>query len=183
MFGDDAKDYHELIRVNQVYRISRGQVREQNFNQAKPRDFSKYNIIFTKNSCFVPIRDIPSIPRFIDPDPTLQEIISQGNVDKTYTVAVILLEIGEERWIEKESRSIFKKNLVVGDPETKRSVEVVIWNKDMYINPSWVNQTILLKYFKLHSYRDVLSFSSVFKSEITLKQGHRFNKYEGVSSK
>lgn len=28
MFGDDAKDYHELIRVNQVYRISRGQVRE-----------------------------------------------------------------------------------------------------------------------------------------------------------
>lgn len=91
MFGDDAREYHELIKVNHVYRISRGQVREQNFNQAKPRDFSKYNIIFTKNSCFVPIKDIPSIPKFVEIDPTLHEIIAEGNLDKTYTVAVILL--------------------------------------------------------------------------------------------
>jgi hypothetical protein len=28
MFGDDAKEYHDLIKLNQVYRISRGQVRE-----------------------------------------------------------------------------------------------------------------------------------------------------------
>jgi hypothetical protein len=30
----------------------------------------------------------------VDPDPTLQEIIAEGNLDKTYTVAAILLEIG-----------------------------------------------------------------------------------------
>lgn len=27
MFGDNAKDYHDLIVLNGVYRISRGQIR------------------------------------------------------------------------------------------------------------------------------------------------------------
>jgi hypothetical protein len=72
--------------------------------------------------------------------------------------------------------------LTVGDPETKKSIEVIIWNKDLYIDTLWVERTILLKNFRLHSYKDVTSFSSIFRSEITLKQHHSFNRYEGKYS-
>jgi len=63
MFGDNAKEYHDLIKINGVYRISRGQIREDNFRQNRGDKFSRYNINFTKNSIFVPIKDIPLIPR------------------------------------------------------------------------------------------------------------------------
>lgn len=96
---------------------------------------------------------------------------------------MILLEIGEERLIEKGDRNIYKKSLIVGDPETKKSIDVVIWNKDLYINPMWVDKTVLLKHFKLHNYRDTLSFSSIFRSEILLADSHNFNRYEGKYTK
>lgn len=67
----------------------------------------------------------------------------------------------------------------MGDPETRKSIDVVIWNKDLYINPMWVDKTIVLKHFKLHNYRETLSFSSIFRSEICLAEGHRFNRLEG----
>ena len=65
MFGDSAKEYHDLIKVNGIYRMSRGQIREDNFNQNQSQDekISKYTISFTRNSVFVPIADIPQIPR------------------------------------------------------------------------------------------------------------------------
>ena len=63
MFGDNAKEYHDLIKVNGVYRISRGQIREDNFKQNRGDKFSRYSINLTKNSIFIPIKDIPQIPR------------------------------------------------------------------------------------------------------------------------
>ena len=46
MFGDSAKEYHDLIKVNGIYRMSRGQIREDNFNQNQSQDekISKYTI-------------------------------------------------------------------------------------------------------------------------------------------
>lgn len=109
----------------------------------------------------------------------MEEIISNSNLDKIYTFTAILLEIGEERSLNKDDRIIYKKNLVIGDPTTKKSIEVVIWNKDFFIETMWQSRTIQLKNFRLHSYKDVLSFSTVFRSEIVLREDHHFCKYEG----
>lgn len=183
MFGDSAKEHHDLIKLHHIYRISRGQIREENYNQTKRKDYSKYNIIFSKESVFVPVCELASIPRASTSDPTLQQIIAENDFERTYNFAAILLEIGEERNIEKGDRTIFKKSLVVGDPETKKSIDVVVWNKDLYINPMWLDKTILLKSFKLHNYRDTLSFSSIFRSEIVPAEEHRFSRLEGKLAK
>jgi replication factor A1 len=183
MFGDSAKEYHDLIKLNHIYRMSRGQIREENYNQTKRKDYSKYNLIFSKDSVFVPVRELSSIPRAANSDPTLEQIIGENDLEKTYNFSAVLLEIGEERNIEKGDRTIFKKSLIVGDPETKKSIDVVVWNKDLYINPMWVDKTILLKSFRLHNYRDTLSFSSIFRSEIMLSENHRFSRFEGKLTK
>lgn len=107
----------------------------------------------------------------------MEEIISGGNLDKIYTFTAILLEIGEERNLSKDDRVIYKKNLVIGDPVSKKSIEVVIWNKDLYIDSMWQGRAVQLKNFKLHNYKDILSFSSIFKSEIVLREDHHFCKY------
>jgi len=44
--------------------MSKGQIREDNYNQKKKEEkFSRYTINFTKNSVFIPVMDIPYIPR------------------------------------------------------------------------------------------------------------------------
>ena len=66
MFGESAKDYHEMIKTDRIYRMSRGQIREENYNVNRGEKFSKYNIVFTKNSVFIPLRDISAIPYAVD---------------------------------------------------------------------------------------------------------------------
>jgi hypothetical protein len=183
MFGDSAREYHDLIRQNHIYRLSRAQIREENYNQTKRKDYSKYNLILSRDTVFVPVKDLSSIPRADQSDPTLQQIIAENDFEKAHSFSAILLSIGEERNIEKGDRTIYKKSLVVGDPETRKSIDVVVWNKDLYVNPMWVDKTILLKSFRLHNYRDTLSFSSNFRSEVTLSEGHRFNRFEGALPK
>ncbi len=66
MFGDTAKEYYDLIKLNGVYRMTRGQIREENYNQNRGDKYSRYNITFTKNSIFIPIKDVSLIPRAMD---------------------------------------------------------------------------------------------------------------------
>jgi hypothetical protein len=164
MFGDNAKEFHDRIKQGHIYRVSRGQMREENYNQSKGKDCSRFNIIFSNSSVFIPVKEISSIPRANQSDITIDDIVSENNFDKIYNFTAILLDIGEERNIEKGDRTIYKKSFLIGDPETKRFIDLVVWNKDMYFNPNWVGKAVQIKSFKLHNYRDTLSFSSVFRS-------------------
>ena len=179
MFGDSAKEYHDMIKVNGIYRMSRGQIREENYNLNRGAKFSKYNIIFTRNSIFVPLRDITVIPYAVDSSVSFSEFLKPSNADRQLDTVGILLDIGEERTFEKEQRSIYKKSLLIGDPQEMKSIEVVIWSKDLHIDQDWVNRTIHLKNFKLNTYRDVLSLNSQFKSEVKLLTSHKFVPFEG----
>ena len=53
---------------------------------------------------------------------SLNDIVEKKDFDSMFSVALILLEIGEEKVFEKGDREIFKKGLVVGDPETRKSI-------------------------------------------------------------
>lgn len=59
-----------------------------------------------------------------------------------------------------------------------KSIEVVIWNQDLFVDPKWQNKTIHLKSFKLNSYKDALSLNSIFKSTIQPLPRHAFTPYE-----
>lgn len=98
------------------------------------------------------------------------------NVDKQYDIAAVLLSIGEEKTFEKEDgRTIYKRTIVIGDPETKKCIDANLWNKNIKVEKAWVNQTILLKYFKLNHFKEAYSLSAAFKSEIIPKPNHRYN--------
>ena len=56
---------------------------------------------------------------------------------------------------------------------------MTIWKKELKVEPNWRDKTVLLKHFKLHSYKESLSLSSTFRSEIHLLQDHKFSRYEG----
>ena len=159
--------------------MSRGQIREESYNLNRGEKFSKYNITFTRNSVFVPLKDIPIIPYAVDSNVMIAELLKDGNMDRQLDTVGILLNIGEERIFEKDDRSIYKKTLQIGDPVSMKSIEVVLWNKDLIIDPDWLGRTVQLKTFKLNSYRDTLSLNSLFKSEIKQVKNHRFASYEG----
>ncbi len=56
------------------------------------------------------------------------------NLDKHYHVICILVGLGEERAIEKEDgKTIYKRSMVVGDPEAKKSMEVIIWGRNVAV--------------------------------------------------
>ena len=122
MFGDSAKEYHDMIKVNGIYRMSRGQIREENYNMNRGAKFSKYNITFTRNSIFVPLRDITVIPYAVDSTVSFSELLKPSNADRQLDTVGILLNIGEERTFEKEQRSIYKKSLLIGDPQEMKSI-------------------------------------------------------------
>ena len=59
--------------------MSRGQVRQETYNQNKGSDFSTYNIIFTKNSIFIPVKDLKYIPRSENSDTTIEQVTYESN--------------------------------------------------------------------------------------------------------
>lgn len=97
MFGDHAKDYHDLIKANGIYRMSRGQIREESYNVNRGEKYSKYNIIFTRNSVFIPLRDVPLIPYAADSNVMIRDLDKKENLDRQLDTVGILLDIGEER--------------------------------------------------------------------------------------
>ena len=105
-----------MIKADRIYRMSRGQIREESYNINRGEKFSRYNIIFTKNSVFIPLRDIPTIPYATDSSMSFKEFLNPANLEKQLDTIAILLSIGEEKTFEKDGRSIFKKSLVIGDP-------------------------------------------------------------------
>ena len=76
----------------------------------------------------------------------------------------ILLELGEERSIERDGRTIYKQHGLLGDPLTRKSMEIILWNRNIELDQNLLHRTVTLKNFKLSKYRDLLSLGSVFKS-------------------
>ena len=63
-----------------------------------------------------------------------------------------------------------------------KSIEVVLWSKDLIVENEWLQRTIQLRNFKLNTYREAISLNSLFKSEVKLMTRHRFVEYEGKFS-
>lgn len=50
LFGDSAKQHFDALRQNEVYQVSKGQIRQDQYFQSKGKNFSKHTLMFTKQS-------------------------------------------------------------------------------------------------------------------------------------
>lgn len=50
LFGDSAKQVHDALKEDSIYEVSKGQIREDQFCQNKGKNFSKFTIMFTRQS-------------------------------------------------------------------------------------------------------------------------------------
>ena len=52
MFGEVAKDFYDSLSEETLYKVSKGQIREDQYNQNKGKNYSRYTIMLTRNSEF-----------------------------------------------------------------------------------------------------------------------------------
>jgi hypothetical protein len=53
----------------------------------------------------------------------ITQLLDSLNFEKLQDVVAILLQIGEEKTIDKEEgRTIYKRSLIIGDPERRKSI-------------------------------------------------------------
>ena len=64
MFGDSAQDFYKDLEEDMVYKVSKGQIREDQFNQNKSKHFSRYTIMLTRNSEFKKVPNSNTMPEY-----------------------------------------------------------------------------------------------------------------------
>ena len=64
MFGDSAVEFYDALEEDSIYRVSKGQIREDQYNQNKGRNYSRHTIMFTRNSLFVKISNSELLPHY-----------------------------------------------------------------------------------------------------------------------
>ena len=71
-----------------------------------------------------------------------------------------------------------KRHFVVGDPETHRCIECIIWTNTLQVDESWLLKPVVLKSFRLNNYKEQLSLCSVFRSEVQLRTSSKLSAYD-----
>lgn len=151
-FGEAATQYNARLVEGQVYKISKGNVSEDDYVRVRGRgsDYSKYKILFNEKSVFTPIADVGIVPHADDTCHTLSEFYELRTFEQDFDVVAILLEIKDEIDLPgRDGKQIKKRSLIVADPEKEISMEVIIWNEKPEVDPSFVGRTVLLGSFRL----------------------------------
>lgn len=175
MFGEEATELAGRLAANEVYRMAKGQIKEHAYAHTLPQGYSNLSIVFGRNSQVVRVREVREIPRNGRQEVRIRELPTYMDEEKPLDVVGVLLEIHEEKETVKEDGRVFhRRNIVVGDPESHKSVDVLIWGRKFPISPAVLNKTILLRNFKLHLYKQSVSLSSTHKSSIVPLPAHPF---------
>lgn len=165
VFGDYAKELSGKLQLNALYRISKGQIREENYRTNKGPKYSKYNINFTQNSEFKLLHDSSMIPQFDESQYySVKQVLSEKDSERQYDLVGILTEVGEERnMTDKNGKPLTKRVIAVSDPENNQTIEVTLW-RDIKLDESLKGKTVLLKNFKISEYNGNITLNSLFKS-------------------
>jgi hypothetical protein len=93
MFGDSALELSEYIKIDHVYRITKGQVTngDKKNNAIKPKDHSPFSINFTRNTQFIPIMNVKSIPEVTEEGRSIAQVLKEQKLDVEYNIIAILL--------------------------------------------------------------------------------------------
>ena len=78
---------------------------------------------------------------------------------------------------------MYKKVLVLCDPENEKVMEAIIWNKSLDVEKNLIGKTVGLYGFRLNLYNESLSLNSSYHSDIKLISNHRYTNFEGKINK
>lgn len=146
--------------------MARGKLEEENYHKRKNGKQSQLSIKFFKDSSVVEVEDFPEIPQCFNNWIRLSQITAESTLDDIFDVVVLLLEIGEEKIIPKEDRTVIMRYLKVGDPISEVIFEAVVWGRQVKVTQDMLNKTFVLKSFKISKYKESLHLTSTFMSNI-----------------
>lgn len=63
LFGEVAKQFYDALREGEVYEVSKGQIKEDQYSHGKGKNFSKYTIMFSRQSEFVHCKNSNEFPK------------------------------------------------------------------------------------------------------------------------
>ena len=123
LFGEQAKGFFNTVKTGTLYRIENGQVKENTYNQQRDQLHSRHTIILNPLSLLTELRERGEcVPTPKDPSLTIPQLLEVGVCERQYEVVGILLELGEERSIERDGRTIYKQHGLLGDPLSRKSM-------------------------------------------------------------
>jgi hypothetical protein len=181
MFGDDAKPFFESLHESAVYLVSKGQVKEEQFQQNNFRgnQYSQYALMMTGRSEFKVCEGNNLVPQASTTLTEIQEISQNPKIGQLYDVPAILLSIHDPVEIPKQDKTVYKLALEICDPVNELMMEAIIWNRNFVVDEKLEGKAVGLYGFKLSEFKDGLSLSSTFSSEIRPLETHPYCKYEG----
>ena len=101
-FNEAAVEFNDYLNPNSIYEISKGRLREGNYNNSKNDMFSPYTLIFDSRSLFKEVSDVNLIAKNEDTAVTLGEVYEKRIFHQEFDVIAILGEIKEETTIQKQ---------------------------------------------------------------------------------
>jgi hypothetical protein len=63
-----------------------------------------------------------------------QLMLDEDNLNKEHNLVGILLEIGDEKILHKEERDVTMQMLKIGDPISKKILNVILWNRQALVD-------------------------------------------------
>jgi hypothetical protein len=61
-------------------------------------------------------------------------MLDEDNLNKEHNLVGILLEIGDEKILHKEERDVTMQMLKIGDPISKKILNVILWNRQALVD-------------------------------------------------
>jgi hypothetical protein len=74
-----------------VYKVSKGQIREDQFNQNKSKNYSRYTLMLTRNSEFRKVPDSSTMTEYKTELTSIHEIYTDPHVNEEYDGVGILV--------------------------------------------------------------------------------------------
>ena len=126
---------------------------------------------------------VTEIEEEVEEIPSIREnFVRLGNLDsaaddRSYNVVAVIVNIFNEREIQKADRTLILEGIKIGDPLTQRTLDVSIWNRQVRLSAEMIGQSFLFKNFKLTRYKEQPNLQSIFRSEIV--RHSFFDEFEG----
>lgn len=163
-FGEQATHLNSVIEVGGVYRIARCRIVEDEYNKKKGDKYARYNLKIGSDSSILAVPDFPEIPYDSHNYSRLSEITESMDMTQLYSFVGILSKIDAERTIAKVDKEIIMQSFAIYDPTIDRTIEALIWNRQIKIDRDLLNKSVVVKNVKVSKYKDTIKLNATFKS-------------------
>lgn len=178
-FQEAALKFNDYLEEQRIYEISKGRLREANYNNSKNDMLSPFTLIFDDKSEFKEVSDVNIIVKNEDTAITLGQGYERKVFNQDFDIVAYVVEVKPETTFQKNDKSFVVRDLVVADPEARLTMNARLWRWNQEITNDMVGKVIILSRFTFHDYKGSVSLSSNVRSSIITTHQHPMRSYEG----